>query len=87
MMTSVTLFIQMRSEAATAGKGPAKESIWQFFVDKAANNLHIVLTMSPVGDTLRSRCRNFPGRMFIGYALIIRSLICIVFGHVVILVV
>jgi dynein heavy chain len=23
--------------------------------------LHIVLTMSPVGDLLRTRCRNFPG--------------------------
>lgn len=51
----------MRNEAAAAGKGPGKESIWQFFVDKCANNLHIVLTMSPVGDTLRTRCRNFPG--------------------------
>ncbi|KAH9514993.1 Dynein heavy chain 10, axonemal [Bulinus truncatus] len=51
----------MRKEAADAGKGPAKESIWMYFVDKCANNLHIVMAMSPVGDTLRSRCRNFPG--------------------------
>ncbi|CAG5116362.1 unnamed protein product, partial [Candidula unifasciata] len=51
----------MRTEAAVANKGPGKESIWQYFVDKCANNLHIVLTMSPVGETLRTRCRNFPG--------------------------
>ncbi|RUS75419.1 hypothetical protein EGW08_016830, partial [Elysia chlorotica] len=51
----------MREEALRNGKGPAKESIWQFFVDKCANNLHIVLAMSPVGETLRTRCRNFPG--------------------------
>ncbi|KAK3777975.1 hypothetical protein RRG08_038771 [Elysia crispata] len=51
----------MREEAQNQGKGPAKESIWQYFVDKCANNLHIILSMSPVGDTLRTRCRNFPG--------------------------
>ncbi|GFR93516.1 dynein heavy chain 10, axonemal, partial [Elysia marginata] len=51
----------VREEAQSQGKGPAKESIWQYFVDKCANNLHIILAMSPVGDTLRTRCRNFPG--------------------------
>lgn len=49
------------SEAMKAGTAPAKESVWQYFVNKSANNLHIVLGMSPVGDTLRTRCRNFPG--------------------------
>ncbi|XP_069353306.1 dynein axonemal heavy chain 10 isoform X2 [Eulemur rufifrons] len=52
---------QIGQEAMKAGVGPAKESVWQFFVNKSANNLHIVLGMSPVGDTLRTRCRNFPG--------------------------
>ncbi|TRY94050.1 hypothetical protein DNTS_011956 [Danionella cerebrum] len=52
---------QIRDEAMKAGCGPSKESVWQFFVNKSANNLHIVLAMSPVGDTLRTRCRNFPG--------------------------
>ncbi|CAH2295752.1 dynein heavy chain 10, axonemal [Pelobates cultripes] len=52
---------QVRDEATKCGMGPAKESIWQFFVNKSANNLHIVLGMSPVGETLRTRCRNFPG--------------------------
>ncbi|MGH0158836.1 UNVERIFIED_CONTAM: hypothetical protein FKN15_061612 [Acipenser sinensis] len=52
---------QVRDEAAKHGVGPAKESVWQYFVNKSANNLHIVLGMSPVGDTLRTRCRNFPG--------------------------
>lgn len=51
----------MRTEATKAGAAPARESIWQFFVNKCANNLHIVMAMSPVGDTLRTRCRNFPG--------------------------
>ncbi|XP_053136194.1 dynein axonemal heavy chain 10 [Hemicordylus capensis] len=52
---------QITSEAMKVGVAPAKESVWQYFVNKSANNLHIVLGMSPVGDTLRTRCRNFPG--------------------------
>ncbi|XP_077995609.1 dynein axonemal heavy chain 10-like isoform X2 [Glandiceps talaboti] len=52
---------QIRDEAAKAGVGPARESIWQYYITKCANNLHVVLAMSPVGDTLRTRCRNFPG--------------------------
>lgn len=55
---------QIRDEALQKGAGPSKESLWQYFVDKSANNLHIVLGMSPVGDTLRMRCRNFPGVSF-----------------------
>ena len=44
------------------GAVQARESIWQYFVTKCSNNLHIVMAMSPVGDTLRTRCRNFPGK-------------------------
>ncbi|XP_068610937.1 dynein axonemal heavy chain 10 [Brachionichthys hirsutus] len=57
------LINQVREEALKMGGGPSKESVWQYFVNKAANNLHVVLCMSPVGDTLRTRCRNFPGLM------------------------
>ncbi|KAF4798840.1 Dynein-1-alpha heavy chain, flagellar inner arm I1 complex [Turdus rufiventris] len=52
---------QIAEEAARADVGPAKESIWQYFVSKCASNLHIVLGMSPVGEDLRTWCRNFPG--------------------------
>ena len=38
-----------------------KESCWSYYVQKCRNNLHVVLAMSPVGETLRTRCRNFPG--------------------------
>ncbi|XP_058137242.1 dynein axonemal heavy chain 10 [Dasypus novemcinctus] len=55
-----TILSQIGSEAAKQGIGLAKESMWQYFVNKSASNLHIVLGMSP-GDTLRTRCRNFPG--------------------------
>ncbi|XP_043835576.1 dynein axonemal heavy chain 10 [Dromiciops gliroides] len=56
-----SILSQIGQEAAKSGAGLAKESVWQYFVNKSANNLHIVLGMSPVGDTLRTRCRNFPG--------------------------
>ena len=52
---------QIRDEALKMGFGPSKESVWQYFVNKSASNLHVVLGMSPVGETLRTRCRNFPG--------------------------
>jgi len=38
-----------------------KEFRWNYFVNRARERLHIVLAMSPAGDTLRVRCRNFPG--------------------------
>jgi dynein heavy chain len=37
-----------------------KDAILQFFTDRVREFLHICLCMSPVGDTLRIRCRNFP---------------------------
>ncbi|KFP31699.1 Dynein heavy chain 10, axonemal, partial [Colius striatus] len=52
---------QIGDEATEAGVNPTKESVWQYFVNRCANNLHIVLGMSPVGDSLRMWCRNFPG--------------------------
>ena len=55
------LTVQIRPEAQKAGIAPSREAIWQYFVTKCANNLHIVLAMSPVGETLKTRCRNFPG--------------------------
>ncbi|NWI34931.1 DYH10 protein, partial [Sula dactylatra] len=56
-----TILSQIGDEATKAGVNPAKESVWQYFVNKCASNLHIVLCMSPVGDGLRTWCRNFPG--------------------------
>jgi dynein heavy chain len=38
-----------------------KDFRWGYFVNKCRENLHIVLAMSPAGDQLRLRCRNFPG--------------------------
>eukprot|EP00954_Amorphochlora_amoebiformis_P004328 337727-Amorphochlora_amoeboformis.AAC.1 len=37
-----------------------KAQAWATFVQLVQENLHIVLTMSPVGDAFRTRCRKFP---------------------------
>ena len=43
----------VREEALAAGLLPTREAIWQFFVSKCSNNLHVVMAMTPVGDRLR----------------------------------
>ena len=51
----------IREARTAAGLPDHKEACWAAFVDECRNNLHVVLAMSPVGETLRTRCRNFPG--------------------------
>ncbi|VDL94305.1 unnamed protein product [Schistocephalus solidus] len=55
------LINDLRNENAELGLEVTKEDVWNYFVEKAAGNLHIVFSMSPVGEKLRTRCRNFPG--------------------------
>lgn len=55
------LISSIRIELAQQGLPDSREACWAAFVDKVRSNLHVVLAMSPVGDALRSRCRNFPG--------------------------
>jgi len=38
-----------------------RDAVWGYFLRTCAENLHVVLCMSPAGDALRNRCRNFPG--------------------------
>jgi len=37
-----------------------REAIYSYFVDTCRENMHIVLAFSPVGDSFRDRCRQFP---------------------------
>lgn len=37
-----------------------REAIYAYFVDTCRENMHIVLAFSPVGDSFRDRCRQFP---------------------------
>ncbi|XP_058981464.1 dynein axonemal heavy chain 10-like [Musca domestica] len=50
-----------RSAAEEEGYSASKDSVWSYFLSKCSENMHVVLSMSPSGDALRNRCRNFPG--------------------------
>lgn len=51
----------LKSEARLNGYVDSPESLYNYFVEKIKKNIHIVLCMSPVGETLRKRTREFPG--------------------------
>ena len=38
-----------------------KDTAYNLYVNRIKENLHLVISMSPSGDNLRNRCRNFPG--------------------------
>jgi dynein heavy chain len=42
----------VRAEVKAAGQFDTRENCWSWFVNKCRNNLHLVLAMSPSGDTL-----------------------------------
>uniref|UniRef100_A0A1I8PAD1 Dynein-1, subspecies f n=1 Tax=Stomoxys calcitrans TaxID=35570 RepID=A0A1I8PAD1_STOCA len=56
-----TIVNSCRPAAEEEGYSASKDSVWSYFLDKCSENLHVVLSMSPSGDALRNRCRNFPG--------------------------
>lgn len=51
----------VRDEAEKLGISNTPESLWAHYVAQCRSRLHVVLAMSPVGESLRTRCRNFPG--------------------------
>ena len=50
----------VRARCKSEGKGDSVDEIYQFFIDKVRENLHVVLCFSPIGDTFRTRARRFP---------------------------
>jgi ABC-type multidrug transport system fused ATPase/permease subunit len=55
-------FCESMQNAARALDLPeTKDTLWSLHVQHVRSNLHVVLAMSFVGDTLHVRCRNFPG--------------------------
>lgn len=56
----VVILDEMGPRARDANKGDNRDMIYAFFVQICRENLHVVLTFSPVGDQFRNRCRQFP---------------------------
>ncbi|KAI9221923.1 dynein heavy chain and region D6 of dynein motor-domain-containing protein [Blastocladiella britannica] len=50
----------MRNEVKALGLVDTREACWDQFINNVRRNLKVVLCFSPVGGTLRSRCRKFP---------------------------
>ena len=42
------------------GLSMSKDVLYNTFINRVRDNLHIILCMSPVGEAFRSRCRQFP---------------------------
>ncbi|KAL8431246.1 hypothetical protein ACSSS7_005394 [Eimeria intestinalis] len=66
--TIPALFAEDQKEALIAtiresakADGAREDSLWSYATSRATDNLHVILAMSPSGDSLRDRCRNFPG--------------------------
>jgi dynein heavy chain, axonemal len=51
---------RVRPAALKKKKIDSPESLWSYFVSNIRANLHIILCMSPAGDSLRIRSRKFP---------------------------
>eukprot|EP00796_Vickermania_ingenoplastis_P004622 gene4627-3332_t len=47
-------------EAAQQAGINNRDDVYNFFISRVRDNMHIALCMSPVGDTFRTRCRQFP---------------------------
>ncbi|KAJ3192063.1 Dynein heavy chain 6, axonemal [Irineochytrium annulatum] len=50
----------LRPIARDLGLSEDRDTVYQFFINRVRDNLHIVFATSPVGDTFRNRCRMFP---------------------------
>mmetsp|Transcript_25572 Transcript_25572/g.12109 ORF Transcript_25572/g.12109 Transcript_25572/m.12109 type:complete len:129 (+) Transcript_25572:339-725(+) len=55
-----TVLEQIREDAIKQKSATNDTQIWDFFVERCKNNLHIALCMSPIGMSLRNSLRNFP---------------------------
>lgn len=50
-----------RSAAINSGiESDNRDAIFRFFIQRVRSKLHLVISMSPIGDAFRRRCRLFP---------------------------
>ena len=55
------IYDSVRKDAVRLGLDDVPDVLWKFFIDRVRSNLHVVLAMSPIGESLRYRCRMYPG--------------------------
>ncbi|XP_017758914.1 PREDICTED: dynein heavy chain 1, axonemal-like, partial [Eufriesea mexicana] len=54
------IFHSMRGHVQEAGLQINRSNLFSAYVKTVRNNLHVVVTMSPIGETFRARIRQFP---------------------------
>ncbi|KAL8598268.1 hypothetical protein ACOMHN_035218 [Nucella lapillus] len=52
--------MELKSAANSADIPDTRAAVYQFFIQRVRQHLHLVLTMSPAGDRFRQRCRMNP---------------------------
>ena len=56
------LLEEVRAASKEAGAGETPDQLYTFFLSRVKANLHVILCMSPAGDTFSRRVRMFPGK-------------------------
>ncbi|MCO5578649.1 hypothetical protein L7F22_032493 [Adiantum nelumboides] len=56
-----SIFDQCRAAAKKAKAGDTDDELYSFFLEKARENLHVVLCLSPVQESFHRRLQMFPG--------------------------
>ncbi|VDO09331.1 unnamed protein product [Rodentolepis nana] len=54
------IYNAMKPIVMTAGLAPTKNNLYSTYVKRVRQNLHTVITMSPLGEVFRARLRQFP---------------------------
>ncbi|XP_044147930.1 LOW QUALITY PROTEIN: dynein axonemal heavy chain 14 [Bufo gargarizans] len=54
------LLVELKAEAAEANMSDNPQSMLSFFLKRVRYNLHVVLVLSPAGQTFREHCRTHP---------------------------
>ena len=54
------VLLQVSKDAKSAGIAGDPQSLYGFFVERCKQNVHIVLCLSPLGESFRQRLRMFP---------------------------
>nr|XP_039247972.1 dynein heavy chain 6, axonemal-like [Styela clava] len=55
-----TILMDIKQAAVEADIPDTQTAVYRFFLDRVRNNLHVALTLSPVGSSFRQRCRTHP---------------------------